>query len=228
MHPSSSSSRAFFIVHYSPSQFLDVTRPWLLYHERRANIILPHAEKLRLQEDAGSIAPGQFWITAWSSSPRRGASILDFVLSCTEGHLGTYPLFLFSTHDVDTLDEQWLEDRMSTLSQKLLDIVDPARVFSIFGQERAVAVLTRHWSALTGFRIVREPYYEASSTYCTRETFIPSQSTLPEGHVLRPAAMADAEEVARLGQEFAEDSVSTNMLQLRLLSHNSFSRRPLL
>ena len=223
----SSSSRqqqnAFF-VHTSPTDFLATTRAWLLANERRANIILPHAEKLKEQEQEGTLASGQFWVTAWSASPPKPLSTppahrgphLDFVLACTEGHMGTYPLFLFSTHDIVTLPEQWLDQYMHQLAQKLMTLVDPARVFSIFGQERAVQMLCSHWSNLTGFRPGSQPYYEASSTYCTPETFASSRSTPEAGHVMRKAVPSDLDQVARLCQEFAEDSVSRYYSRFRL------------
>ena len=214
-NPSPSRQQNAFFVHTSPTDFLATTQAWLLAHERRANIILPHAEKLKIQEQSGTLAPGQFWVTAWSTSPptptsstpaRRGPH-LDFVLACTEGHMGTYPLFLFSTHEIVTLPEQWLDQYMHQLAQKLMTLVDPARVFSIFGQERAVQMLCRHWSNLTGFRPVSQPYYEASSTYCTPETFISTRPTPEAGHVMRRAVPSDLDQVARLCWEFAEDSV---------------------
>jgi len=206
-----------FYVHTSPTDFLATTQAWLLAHERRANIIFPHAEKLREQEQSGTLSPGHFWVTAWSASPPTPASTtparrgphLDFVLACTEGHMGTYPLFLFSTHEIVTLPEQWLDQCMHQLAQKLMTLVDPARVFSIFGQERAVQMLCRHWSNLTGFRPVSQPYYEASSTYCTPETFVPTRPALEAGHVMRKAVQSDVDQVAGLCQEFAEDSVSS-------------------
>ena len=223
----SSSSRQqqnAFIVHTSPTDFLATTQAWLLAHERRANIILPHAEKLKAQEQSGTLAPGQFWVTAWSASPPNPLSTppthrgphLDFVLACTEGHMGTYPLFLFSTHDIVTPPEQWLDQYMHQLAQKLTTLVDPARVFSIFGQERAVQMLCSHWSNLTGFHPVSQPYYEASSTYCTPESFVSSRSTPEAGHVMRKAVPSDLDQVARLCQEFAEDSVSRYYFPFRL------------
>ena len=129
--------------------------------------------------------------------------------------MGTYPLFLFSTHEIVTLPEQWLDQYMHQLAQKLMTLVDPARVFSIFGQERAVQMLCRHWSSLTGFRPVPQPYYEASSTYCTPETFIATRPAPEAGHVMRKAVPPDLDEVARLCQEFGEDSVR-NYFRFRL------------
>jgi len=223
----SSSSRqqqTAFFVHTSPTDFLATTQTWLHAHERRANIILAHAEKLRAQEQSGTLAPGQFWITAWSASPAVPSSTttsasrrshLDFVLACTEGHMGTYPLFLFSTHEIVTLPEQWLDQCMHQLAQKLVTLVDPARVFSFFGQERAVQMFCGHWSNLTGFRPVSQPYYEASSTYCTPETFASSRPEPEAGHVMRKAVPSDLDQVARLCQEFADDSVSRLSIYFR-------------
>lgn len=205
-------SQTFFNVHYSPSQFLEIARPSLLAQERKANVILPHAEKLQAQERLGKpLAPGQFWITAWSysssSSTRRSSPTLEFVLSCTEHHLGTYPLFIVFLRDIFTLSDDWIENNMFQLANQLSSQVDPTRVFSIFGQEKATLALSRHWSAITGAPIVPEPYYEASSSYCTSQTLIKCHGNLPIGHEMRGAHAGDVESIARLCQEFAADSV---------------------
>lgn len=178
-------------------------------HQRKLNVILPHAEKLALQERSGKpLAPQQFWIVAWSESRQvRGRSQIDYILSCTEHHLGTYPLFLVFLHDIPSFSKQAIDSEMNILAQYLSNTVDPRRVFSIFGQEAPVQALSKWWSEYTGHSIVPEPYYEASSSYCTRSTIVnKKEDSLPQGHEMRLAGQSDLPAVSQLCQEFAAES----------------------
>lgn len=206
--------QTFFTVHNSPSSFLQAAHPHLLRHQRKFNVILPHAQKLHAQERSGpALAPGQFWILGWSMAPApSGTQTLEFVLSCTEHHLGTYPLFLVFTRDIPSLSDDWIDSQMKELARQLSNLVAPTRVFSIFGQEKPTLALCRHWSNTSGARIVLEPYYEASSSYCTQKTFVKKQEHLPQGHEMRLSRPSDLAAVAQLCQEFAADSVSKRAL----------------
>lgn len=196
----------YYAVHHSASQFLEAAGPSLLARERVSNIILPIAMKLMEKEQHHEfVAPGQFWITAWSIS--RSSPVLEYVLSCTENTLGAYPLFLVCLRDVSSLSESWIEQNMLELAHQIANLVDPERVFSIYGQERLSLSLCRHWSNLTGNSIVPEPYYEASSSYCTPSTLVKSPLSLPRGHEMRAARNEDLQGIARLCREFADDSV---------------------
>lgn len=201
--------QTFFTVHTSPSSFLQVAVPTVLRNQRRFNVVLPHAQKLLAQERSHRpLAPDQFWIIGWSKPTPLTASVLEFVLSCTENHLGTYPLFLVFSRDIPTLSDAWIDSQMNQLALKLSDLVPTTRVFSIFGQEKPTLALCRHWSAITGARIVLEPYYEASSSYCTQKTLVKKDLRLSQGHEMRLARQSDLHSIAQLCQEFALDSVS--------------------
>lgn len=221
-------STTFFTTHQSPSSFLKATKTHLQAHQRKLNVILPHAEKLAAQERAGRLAPGQFWVTAWSAP-----STIEFILSCTEHHLGTYPLFVVFLRPLSTLPGSYINAQMSLLAQELCNIVEPTRVFSIFGQEAPIKALAGHWTTLTGVKQILEPYYEASSSYCTKETLVikdEDSALLPVGHEMRLATAEDANAVAQLCQEFAEDSppftlTPTRAMQeaLYMIQNNSVS-----
>jgi len=207
----------FFAVHHSPAAFLQATRPYLSAHQRKLNVILPHAEKLEAYQKAGHrLAPGQFWITAWSppSSTTSNKPGLEFIISCTEHHLGTYPLFLVFLRPLPSLPPSTLDLQMTLLAEQLTMLLEPSRVFSIYGQEAPVRALATRWSALTGAKQVLEPYYEASSSYCTKETLVvkTKASMLPAGHEMRMARAEDVHAVAQLCQEFAADSVCMHAL----------------
>jgi hypothetical protein len=199
----------FFTVHTSPSSFLQAALPTLLRNQRRFNVILPHAQKLLAQERSHRpLAPGQFWIIGWSQPSPLTAPVLELVLSCTEHHLGTYPLFLILSSDIPSLSDAWIDSQMNKLALKLCNLVPTTRVFSIFGQEKPALALCRHWSTITGSRILLEPYYEASSSYCTQKTFVKKDLRLSHGHEMRLARQSDLHSIAQLCQEFALDSVS--------------------
>jgi len=95
---------------------------------------------------------------------------------------------------------------MDSLALKLSNLVDPTRVFSIFGQEKPTQALCHHWSRHTGANIVSQPYYEASSSYCTKNTFVKKEIILAPGHEMRLAKQSDVYSVAQLCREFADDS----------------------
>lgn len=209
----------FFTTHHTPSAFLQATRPHLLQHQRKLNVILPHAEKLAAHQRAGhSLAPGQFWISAWSPpTATNPLPTLDFVLSCTEHHLGTYPLFLVFLRPLPSVSPTQLSIQMNQLAQHLTRTVPPTRVFSLFGQEAPIRALAAHWTSLTGVKQVLEPYYEASSSYCTKQTLVKGKDgPLPIGHEMRVARPEDVTSIAQLCQEFAADSVRLIRYQCRI------------
>lgn len=205
-------AQTFLSVHHSPSSFLQAARPHLLQHQRKFNVILPHAQKLCNLERAGHTVPAnQLWIIGWSHSASSRTPTLEYVLSCTEHDLGTYPIFIVLSRDLPSLKDAWIEDQMCRLADKLASLVPRERVFSIFGQEKPTLALCRHWSNVTGARVVSQPYYEASSSYCTSTTLVKKDARLPPGHEMRLARQGDVRDVAQLCQEFAADSVRTRL-----------------
>ncbi|KAF8274024.1 hypothetical protein EI94DRAFT_1768888 [Lactarius quietus] len=202
------------VVHHdSAADFLSATFPTLRRHEESANIVFAHALKLLGGEAAltgchfinesdvnscseyRGTSQGQkyepFWLTVWSSPSPFIPPTLDIVLACVNGTLGDYPIFLWTPKTPAPISPSWLMPRTELLAERLVDIVPPRRVFSIFGMTPLVKSFTRYWSDLVKCPIEPEP----------------GDCPLPSGDNIRRANVEDLAAVARLCKEFADDSV---------------------
>ncbi|GJJ13236.1 hypothetical protein Clacol_007487 [Clathrus columnatus] len=182
-------------------------------HERPSNVILPHAlnTSRRHQE---MITPNQFWMTcettrspASSSSERQ----LDFILSCTEWHMGTYPIFIVSTHPTHTLTSAFLAPRVALLATELqVTAVPNDRVYSIFAPAPLSKAFAQAWATVSGVELEEHSYYAARFSHCTRRTFVdrPLQPANNDGSIynLRLAREEDISQVAALCKGFASKS----------------------
>jgi len=181
-------------------------------NEKAANIMFPHALKAYERELAGAPpTPGQLWISL--SSVRKNASgdlvpSLDFVLSCTEWAMGTYPIFIFCNAPLDTVSSSCLLSRVSMLAVELCAHVPVERVYSVFAPSRISKIFARVWANITGVQIETQPYYSAIFTQCTLQTITRRRQTLlPDvTFTLRRGEEADIREVAVLCQGFAATS----------------------
>lgn len=216
-----------------PSQLLNAVESELARRPKESNIIYAHAYKLsRLKQQRQRIAPNQFWVACYSNSqssrrPNRsygestGAAtsfssyssssapgpVLDFIVSCTEGSLGTYPLFIYSNHPASQCTPAFVEPRMAALANALLDLVSPTRIFSVFSLTAITHCFAAKWTQLTGTRVVPgDPWYSATSSYCTLQTLRATRTVSETGHSLRRARIEDLDECANLCQEFAATS----------------------
>lgn len=172
--------------------------------EREANIMYPHALKSCLYDDNQ-----QFWITC-STHIASGddRQTLDLVLSCTEGAMGSYPLFIFANTSSRHLTPEWLRSRLEALIQRLLAKVDASRVFSVFAPEAITREFAQMWTYRTDIGFYNEPYYAAKLTYCTPTTITRRRMTLfPDlGYVPRLGEEKDLHVVAELCRGFAATS----------------------
>jgi len=224
-----------YVVHHhsSATDFCNAAIETLLQEEKSSNILLAHATT-RLAEsfgthllDGGSILPRatgddhpsppsppaavgpNLWLVMSSELPDSKPLIF---LSCLSWELGTYPIFLWSPKaNVDIAPEERTK-QVTVLVQRLCNLVEPQRVFSVFGQEQLVRVFAELWRGKTGFEIEPKPFYEAFLTYCTKDTFKPASdldktSMLPPEHSMRTADMGDLQAVTGLCKEFSDDSV---------------------
>jgi hypothetical protein len=148
-----------------------------------------------------------FWLTVWSSPSPFIPPTLDIVLSCLSWTLGDYPIFLWTPKNPTSLSSSWLTPRLELLAERLLDMVPPQRVFSIFGMTQLVKSFTRYWSDLVKCPIEPEPFYAAYYSFCNPETFKEASVPLPRGDSIRRAKIEDLAAVAQLCKEFADDSV---------------------
>ncbi|KAG9222509.1 hypothetical protein CCMSSC00406_0002844 [Pleurotus cornucopiae] len=168
---------------------------------RRANIILFSALRI-LQEEETEGRPsekGQFWLVC------RSAEQVDFVLSCTNGPLGTYPICIYTPHPADQMTESFCRPRLNKLVNALHKHVDQKRVFSVFAFETVSRIFAEFWKNLTGLDYV--DYYAAKQAFCTKATFIKAPLMAePERDNVRLAVEKDIEGVAELCFRFAQDS----------------------
>lgn len=188
-----------------PHGILDFLRSDSLV-EGPANIILPHLLKTIEKERHNDPLPrDQLWIVC----QRHG--VLDFVLSCTEGPMGPYPVFIFASAPFSQLlDFDYTRPAVAALVHELLGAgVSRERVFSIFAPEPVTEIFAAIWSQVAGVRLARSPkYYAATFTYCTAKSFINKTMTVLDGFSvsLRAAVDRDVPVIAELCQAFSETS----------------------
>ncbi|OBZ79497.1 hypothetical protein A0H81_00808 [Grifola frondosa] len=202
----SSVPTTYFIATYSSVRDLPpVVWDAFRAYPQKSNIMYPHAVEA-LRHAGQTVSSRQVWITCLSIHSTGLPPSIDFVLSCTEGHLGSYPVFIFTPLAPHLLDEGFLMPRISALVRALRECVPPERVFSIFAVDPVTRMFARLWTNDTGVPLDSNPeYYHAMLTYCTRQSLKPRQSPeLPDlTYKLRLAVDADISEAARLCYRFA-------------------------
>ncbi|KAG1902077.1 uncharacterized protein F5891DRAFT_1217349 [Suillus fuscotomentosus] len=169
----------------------------------RANVILPHAEKVSSHQE---FLPGseQLWLVY--SEP--ATSDIRFILSCTEGPLGKYPIFIIPVAPIQ-LASELLQGPMEAFCEPLLNEADfrRQRVFSVFSVEPVSRAFASAWEKIAEIKCINEPYYDAFFSACTPETFVRDGSQpVDEVIELRLAVPQDAKKIRDLCQEFSETS----------------------
>jgi ribosomal protein S18 acetylase RimI-like enzyme len=214
---SSLSPQLYTTVFTDPTNFIQVLGPQLESRAKQSNIVYSHAYKLASRQCSGeptTIAPDQYWIACHSR--QNEVTTLELVLSCTEGSLGTYPIFIYSHRPTSNsaVSSSHLSARVSKLATTLHNLVPPSRVFSVFSLTPITHLFATAWTALTGniYPIVPNPWYAATSSYCTIETFRgagavqgdQTEAGVTPGHVMRRATMEDLDQCANLCEVFAK------------------------
>ena len=195
--------------HRSAAQLPELVWDTFRAHPCDANIMYPHAEKSRERERLGESADG-LWITCTTSNPF-ATPIIDFVLSCTEGPLGSYPIFLFTTIPKSEQHSEYCLRRIRHIVRRLARLVPPERIFSVFAPDQVTSVFASMWTEETGIRIDSDPvYYAAKISYCTKQSLRNKGYTLLPGveYNLRLARDQDIAACAELCYGFAKESVS--------------------
>jgi hypothetical protein len=181
-----------------------------------SNILYPHLIKSRDKEAHGVVSPGDVWVAVWSYTNSYQSPSLDLLLSCTQGPIGTYPVFIYTTQPREILTEAFLAPRMIVLTDALLHAVDFRRVFSVFAVEPVTRAFVNQWTQAAGVSVaptntkagVTCEYYAALLTYCDRRTFRNKKMSLhPMFHFdLRLATESDIPAIAALCHGFAAES----------------------
>ncbi|KAK2463050.1 hypothetical protein APHAL10511_004705 [Amanita phalloides] len=177
---------------------------WMLdtlnHHGHRANVILPNIEKFKKSPPKS----GQLWI-AYASEQK-----LEHMIAVTDGPMGPYPAFIFTTKPLATLHDPSLTAQMSELAQTLKANINVRRIYSVFAAEPICTVFCRIWTELTGICTEKRPYpyYDSLSSFCTRETLRLDDPRPVSGYEFFPrlARNSDIEMVALMCQGFAHDS----------------------
>ncbi|KAH0838040.1 hypothetical protein J3R83DRAFT_6280 [Lanmaoa asiatica] len=157
----------------------------LMQNEAAANIVLPFAKRaLDFPREDGN---DQLWIILYNDT----SDNVEFVLSCTKGLLGDYPIFVFtpkSSAQLHLEEKQGknIADSLLQLVLCLLREVPPKRVFSVFSIAKVAEKFSEIFEEHTrehGIQAHGDPYYDATFTFCTNETLNKSSvsfSSLPE------------------------------------------------
>lgn len=184
--------------------------PSTSFWERTRGLLNAHARESYHALEHASVTE-QFWLTLWSYRSSSSFPTLDLVLSCTRSELDSLPIFLWCSHDTQSLTKQFLIPRLTLLSQHLRERVPTTRVFSVFAPAFITKTFAECWQQETGVEYIARPYYEAALTYLTRDTLSSEATsrrpTRPrDPFVLRKANMGDLKDVAEQCFDFAQDS----------------------
>ena len=189
----------------------------LLQNEAAANVVLPFAKKA-LNSPGGDRE--QLWIALYDDTNK-----VEFVLSCTKGPLGNYPIFVVPSRSSAQIAQEEkrgknISDSLLPLVLCLLEEVPPQRVFSVFSiakvAEKFAEIFEAHTREEYGIQALEDPYYDATFTFCTSETLKrpPDSLSASPGSddvviALRRADMSHLEEVKAMCKAFSETSVGT-------------------
>ncbi|KAG8219044.1 hypothetical protein J3R82DRAFT_4800 [Butyriboletus roseoflavus] len=187
----------------------------LSQNEVAANVILPFA--LAKKASSSPDDNEQLWIALYD-----GKNNVEFMLSCTKGPLGNYPIFIVACKSSAQLAQEEkhgkdLADSLSLLVRCLLQNVRPQRVFSVFSTAKVTEKFAEIFEAQIhqehGIQARNDPYYDATFTFCTRETFNESLGlTFPLREsediivALRRADMSHLNGIKTMCQAFSETS----------------------
>ncbi|KAI5119772.1 hypothetical protein M0805_009243 [Coniferiporia weirii] len=179
-----------------------------LRNDERSNILLSTLEKYRATGKATQA--DEFWIVCDTKylGPNRSVKI-DFVLSCTFGVIGKYPVFIYGTRVAGELSPEYLEPRVRKMVRVLHQVGLLRRVYSVFAVKEVTQSFARHWFEASSIGVIREAYYDATFSYCTSSTLAPPPQAPARGKyntIARLGVEGDIDRVARLCYGFAADS----------------------
>ena len=166
------------------------------------SVILPAFYKCLELDKVGQSPRDHLWIAIYS---RQGTVAL--VLSCTDGYVGAYPIFIVNTSPIDEND---FASSIHLLALTLQRHIPIERVFSVFGPIRITLFFSRLWTQLTGVQTEAQPYYDAKIGYLRQREGLQQPVTPLESSTFEVglATRADILPVAKLCQAFSIDLVS--------------------
>ena len=146
-------------------------------------------------------------------------------MSCTNGPLGNCLIFIVASKSPAQIAQEEargmdLTDSLLPLVLCLLKEVLPQRVFSVFSiakvAEKFAEIFEAHTCEEYGIQALKDPYYDATFTFCTSETLKKPPDSLSSSPgsanaiiTLRRADMSYLKEVTAMYKEFSETTVGT-------------------
>ncbi|KAG6329070.1 hypothetical protein ID866_10019 [Astraeus odoratus] len=171
--------------------------------EARSNVIYPFALKAK---EFGQNDTAQLWLAYFN-----GAGQVTFVLSCTRGDLGDYPIFIVTSIPYAECQDEVITGPLVLLAKELRSKVQLDRVFAVFAYAPVAHMFATVWQDQTN--VARgDEYYRAAFGHCTRASFMNAQEprTLPSDRSIEVwlgrAEARHTEQVADLCFQFAETS----------------------
>ena len=115
IHPlmPSATSHRFIGVFSRAGDLPELVWQVLRSNARDANVILPPALKILAAEKSPGFNQNNVWITYTSPNP---PFPIEFILSCTEGYMGSYPIFIMTTLPFDQLTDTYIQPCVQMLA----------------------------------------------------------------------------------------------------------------
>lgn len=184
--------------------------PTLEGDQVNANLILPTLYKCRYREQAGRPTRDHLWVVVYSPAP--GSRVL-YVAACTDGYLGKYPVFLYTTTSAPSLRREHITVTapLQSIAQAIWTGVGARRVYSVFGPAVLAETFCHIWTSMTRIERIIQPYFDSKISFVNRRTFRDvTDQRIFQGHiVVRPATTQDIPQIARLCSQHAGESVSS-------------------
>jgi hypothetical protein len=189
-------------VAYKASELSVAARKALEGVPVEASVILPTFNKCLELDKAGRSPLDHLWIAIYS---RLGTVAL--VLSCTDGYMGAYPVFIVNTSPINDNDfASYIHQSALTLQRH----VPIERVYSVFGPIKITQLFCGMWTQLTGVQAEKYPYYDAKISCLRRRESLQQPVTPLESSTSEVglATQADILAIAESCYAFASDYVS--------------------
>ena len=185
-----------------------------------AGIILPTFNKCLELDKVGQSPLDHLWIAIYSK-----LGTVALVLSCTDGYMGAYPVFIVNTNPIDENDFAWCIHQSALTLQRHVPL---ERVYSVFGPIKVTQLFSRTWTQLTGVQAEAHPYYDSKISCLRRHENLQQPVTLSESSTFEvgPATRADILSIAKSCHAFAIDSVSRRLPFDSIQALNIYSQPP--
>lgn len=207
-------------VSSNATEVLSIAGPTLEADPVKSNVILPILQKCDTRSPNANINDHKWFIIYTGSVVQRN---IQYIASCTNGSIGRYPLFIYTTIPYSSLSDERCQGHivsaMRLLVITLLQHIPPSRVYSAFGQEIVIHFFSGLWTEITNINALEEPYYIAKISHSTDATVracdVRYHENPGEESEIRLARREDCPAIADLGYGFAGESVGCLVLFVR-------------